>query len=178
MDFNKVKKIEDLKKKRDELGSVLSENHKKHKKDFISKTKSDFKTYFEEKGFEVKQTEYSTSARYGEYVVDLSFSSETTSFFGCVAVYNLSINKKPYKIIINRIGSKTNISPSVSLLPNDEEARLDYEIEKLQREIENAENRVKDQTEPKYGYMVADENKPLAGSENYVGSIGELIESL
>jgi hypothetical protein len=179
MDFTKIKKIEDLKKKSSELGAILSQRNKNNKKAFVEKTKSEFGKYFVEKGFEVTESDYSILAKYGEYNVSLSFNRINESYFGCVDIYNLSINQKSYKVIINKIGSEMKITSSVSSVSNDENAKLDYEIEKLQKDIDYAEEKIADKSIPNYGYMISDEDKKHGRvKEEYVQTIIELIESV
>lgn len=181
MDFDKIKKLEDLKKKYSELVAILNQRYRNNKKNFKEKTKSDFKKYFEEKGLEINQTEYSISAKYSSYLVNLSFNKETESYFGCVDIYRLSISNKTHEIIVNEIGSRTKITSTVnSRSSSSEEEKLNNEIEKLQKDIEHAETKIAEQNIPKLGYMILDESNRsgILARENYVESIAELIDSV
>lgn len=175
MDFEKIKKLEDLKTKSAELGKKITAKWQVLKQNFAQKTKQEFKDYFTKKGFQVYLDNYSAKAIYGTYSVQITFSREDEGVVGSFDFYRLRIDTRDYQVFVNKIDGRVTSSSSARIVSNNENERLDQEIRELEETIALMEKKINDNTELKLGYMI---NRRSDEKEKYYEKLGDLIDSL
>jgi hypothetical protein len=143
MDFLKIKELEDLKSKLKSLHEQKVSIYLEKKREFANKTKEEFASFFNEKGFKTSLDKNVLEAKYGEYTITLTLSDENSSFSGCVTLYNFTTTqpKKSYKIPINFAGTEHTVTTSVTSQTHtiSQEETVQLEINKLENDIKEVE---------------------------------------
>jgi hypothetical protein len=143
MNLELLKKLEDIKKTRDDLSLKLGEQIKSKKNNYIQSIRNDFADFFKEKGFQINIENLSVSATYGSLVTYLSHETPETDYMGCYFVFKLNLKAlslTEYSIVLSR--NTPSISVSVSSVSGSKDADLQKEIEAVQHSIDEIQKRL------------------------------------
>jgi len=162
MNLEKLKTLEDLKILQAQLSKDITTSIRAEKSRALNKAKADFSSFFIPKGFQIIDHGTGLTANYGQQNVTISIPPVETSFLGAYSVIDLILTgrvRKNYTIVLNELGSKSGISSRVRLLPNNEEERLDLEIEDAKEEVEDLKKRKDNISRFKLGFRVFDKDE-------------------
>lgn len=176
MNIEKIKKLEDLRSENSKLLGEYNKLFKARKSEYLENALSEFKSYFEEKSFNLTISGRSIEAKYNTFIVQIIVPDEEEDYFGFISIIDLIINKKKYKICINKKGSE-NVNVTSSLVPSDKEEKLDYEIGKLEKLIPKTKEKIEKFNETKWVYGLYEDKQQGFREAVYYDSMTELLES-
>ncbi|GEM_PF-4462723 len=159
MNIEKIKKLEDLKSEKNQISELISKKVIEQKRYILEKIKEDFETYFSNKSFNINHHPNGATANYGSLNITISLPKPEDAFFGAYSVIELLVTgnqRKTFKIIVNEKGTRPGMKSTVRILPNDEDARLDLEINDITEQIQELLNRKNEIDKIDFGYRVQD----------------------
>jgi len=138
MNIEIIKRLENLKSEQAQLSEVFIDQMIEKKRFLLENIKDGFEVYFTNKGFVINHYSNNVSANYGNLKIDMTIPTPKEVFIGAFSVIKMIITgnqKKTFKIILNEKGSRPSISITENTLPNNEDARFEFEIKNIEEQI-------------------------------------------
>lgn len=154
MNLEKMKRLEDLKARAQELGKKTRSQFLDRRRAAIDGAKQSFSQFFKAKGFTVQDSGANVSATYGGMTIRLDYPSPEQDYIGIVSRLDLNISGSKtgtYMIPINKQGQFPSISVrhmAPTKQANSEDEILDRQITEEEDKITRAEELLNSPQEP------------------------------
>jgi len=147
MNLQKIKELEDLKAKIGDLAKPYMNDLTAIKIQTLKTAKSDFISYFEEQGFKLNFEQFNQQqqegekciASYGSFKIELFIPKVEIEYMGAMSSFTLKTNME-YLILLNESGRKSGVYSTITSAPKNEDEKLQLEIDRVNRDIENIKN--------------------------------------
>lgn len=182
MNLEKIKELEDIRKESSKLGEQYSNLFKQKKNRYVINAHDDFKTFFKEKGFNIRENDYEIEAMYGQAKIKMKKANLEENYIGAYSVWEIEcfIDKSKYRVLLNKLNHYPTIKTSISTYKKlTEEEKLNKEIQEAKENLENTKKRISEFDAVKFGYGVICEGDRISDNKYpQFESMEELLGSI